>query len=410
MTDSNSTKPTIARIVIRYVITLVVCALLVVGTLAVLRWIDSTEPTAEREGATRKTAALVDTLKVSRGTYAPELVALGRVSPEQEIDLGALVAGEIIQVDPSYDTGEVVEAGQLLMKIDPADYENQLLMRESELEQVKAQLVIEQGSQAVAKKELEALGRDLDPAKRALVLREPQINTLLAQIKAKEAEVGQAKLELKRTEIRAPFHAQILSRRANLGMQVNTGSTIARLVGLKQYHIRTSVPLRHLEMLKFSQDGAPGSVAMIHQPAAWGPGVARQGVLTRLVGELDPESRLAQVLITVQDPLALQTDGPKLLLDSIVQVTLKGEPLQDVIRLPRELLRQNDTVWVNADDKLSIRKVTVVFGNADFAYIKDGLEDGDEVVTTSLATVIEGRPLRRMSDKTQEQAPAGDGS
>jgi cell shape-determining protein MreC len=50
------------------------------------------------------------------------------------------------------------------------------------------------------------------------------------------------------------------------------------------------------------------------------------------------------------------------------------------------------------DQKLSIRQVRIVFQDAQFAYIREGLEDGDHVVTTTLATVTEGLPLRRVED------------
>lgn len=396
--DKRDDKPPMIKRVLRAVVSVLVCVLLLAGVVGGLYWIYNTEPSAQREGATRKTAALVQTLEVTRGTYRPDINVLGRVTPVQLIELGAQVSGEVIQIDPSYDIGKVVERNQLLMQIDPADYEIQLRMRESDLKDIEAQLVLEKGRQAVSRKELEALGRDLEPANRALVLREPQIDTLRAQIAARQAEIDQAKLDLKRTQVRAPFYAQVLSREVNLGMQVGTGDTIARLVDVSAYRVRASVPQRHLARLKFAEEAGTGSIATIRQPTVWGPGVSRDGEVTRLVGELDADSRLAQVLITVQDPLALETDGPRLLLDAIVQVNLRCEPIEDVVRLPREHLRQGETVWVYDEGKLAIRPVRVVFGNADYVYIAEGLNDGDRVVTTPLASVVEGRALRRDED------------
>lgn len=406
MTQTDPPKQSMAWRVARYAVSALICLLLIAATYGVLRWINSTEPTAQREGATRKTAALVDTIEMTRETYTPQINVLGRVTPVQLSELGALVGGEVIEIDPSYDTGGIVDKGQLLMRIDPADYEYRLRMRESELSEAEAQLVMEKGRQAVARKELETLGRELEPDNRALVLREPQIDTLRAQIAARQAELDQAELDLKRTEVRAPFFAQILSRRVDLGMQVGMGDTIARLVDVSRYRVRASVPQRHLERLKFADENGVGSRATIRQPSAWGEGVSREGELTRLVGELDADSRLAQVLITVRDPLALETDGPKLLLDSIVQVALKTEPIQDVVRLPREHLRQDDTVWVYDDGELAIREVRVEFGNADYVYIAEGLDVGDQVVTTALASVVEGRALRRTQDAAASDTAA----
>jgi hypothetical protein len=74
----------------------------------------------------------------------------------------------------------------------------------------------------------------------------------------------------------------------------------------------------------------------------------------------------------------------------------------DVVRLNRDHLRQNDTVWVMADGKLDIRDVNVVFRDAEYAYIRSDLDEGEHVVTTSLATVTQGLALRREDDAPSE--------
>jgi hypothetical protein len=116
----------------------------------------------------------------------------------------------------------------------------------------------------------------------------------------------------------------------------------------------------------------------------------------RLIGALDDGTRLARVLVTVKDPLARgrETEGPKLILGSILQATIEGRPLDNVVRINRDYLRQGDRVWVMADGALDIREADVAFRDGQFAYLKGGLEAGDKLVTSRLATVAEGLPLR----------------
>lgn len=393
MTDQPTTRP--AGIVLRVIVSLVLCALLLGGAAFALYTIYSTQPKAEREGATRKSAALVQTMTVTRGDYEPELVVLGNTRPAREVMLSPLIGGEIIDVDPAFVPGGIVRHNQLLLKLDPQDYQNQLVLRQSELDQARAQLAIEEGRQAVAKQELEALGRAIDPENRALVLREPQINAIRAQIKAAEAAVKQAELDVKRADVAAPFDAQIITRMANLGTRVSPGQGVARLVGIEEYWVIASVPLRSLERLTFSDTDAAGSSVELRLKNAWKPGVTRAGQVTRLIGELDEQTRLAQVLITVKDPLGRSSDAPPLLLDTIVEATIKGKPIRGVVRLNRDYLRRDNTVWVMADGKLSVRQAEVVFRDGTHAYIVSGLEEGDEVVTTDLSAVVDGMPLRR---------------
>jgi hypothetical protein len=82
------------------------------------------------------------------------------------------------------------------------------------------------------------------------------------------------------------------------------------------------------------------------------------------------------------------------MLGSYVEAQIQGARLPDVVRLNRDYLREDETVWVMEDGALSIRDVNVVLRDAQYAYVDEGLSDGDQVVTTNLATVRDGAPLR----------------
>jgi RND family efflux transporter MFP subunit len=372
-------------------------ALVGVATGATL-WIYSTEPEARSEAATRKTAALVETTFATRGTFRPHLELLGVVEPARDIILSPRVNGQIVQLEPAFIPGGLVEAGQTLLKIDPANYEQTLTSRQSELEQTEALLAIEQGRQDVARQEFELLGEVIDPANSALVLREPQIKSIRAQVQAAKSAVEQARLDLERTTISTPFDAQILSRSANLGSQVAPGDELARLVGVEEYWVMASVPLRDLRWIGFPKEGQQASSVQVRHTTAWGPGVVREGRVARLIGNVDERSRLARVLVTIPDPLARETDAPPMILGAIVELKVEGQPLNDVVRLDRDYLRQNNTIWIVVDGALDIRKVDVVFSDAEHAYVRSGVEEGEEIVTTSLATVTKGLALRRHDD------------
>jgi hypothetical protein len=98
----------------------------------------------------------------------------------------------------------------------------------------------------------------------------------------------------------------------------------------------------------------------------------------------------------VDDPLGRENgeSKPSLILGSLLDVVIRGEMIRDVVRLPREYVRKNDTVWVDDSGQLSIRDLTVTFQDAKFVYVSEGLQEGDQVVTTSLASVTEGAALR----------------
>jgi hypothetical protein len=119
-----------------------------------------------------------------------------------------------------------------------------------------------------------------------------------------------------------------------------------------------------------------------------------------MIGTLDNQTRLARVLITVPDPLGRKSDAPPLILDTLIEAQIEGRPIEDVVRLSRDYVRDRDTVWVMKDGKLEIRETDIVFRDAQYAYIRGGLTDGEEVVITTLATVADGVGLRKMRDPT----------
>jgi hypothetical protein len=113
---------------------------------------------------------------------------------------------------------------------------------------------------------------------------------------------------------------------------------------------------------------------------------------------------MARVLVSVPDPHAYQSenvDGPRLMIGAYVEARMQGTPMPDVVRLNRDYLRSNDTVWVMEDGELRIRDVSVAFRDAEYAYIDEGLADRAQVVTTNLSTVAEGAPLRLEGSEEQ---------
>lgn len=373
--------------------TLLLCAALVVAGGVALWVIFNTEPEVRRESAVRETAMLVEVAAVETGDFRPQVRATGTVKPAREVVLRPRVSGEVVALADEFVPGGEAAAGEMLLRIDPSDYRITLDQRESELQQAVAELDIELGRQEIAERDYRGLNKDLDPDNRALVLREPQLRSAEATVRAATAAVEQARMDLERTTVRAPFHAQVLSREVNLGSQVSAGDGLARLVGVDSYWVETTIPLDRLRWLSFGgSDG--GSPVTIRHRSAWPESESRSGYLFRLIGELEGDTRMARVLVTVDDPLGRAGGGPQLVIGSFVECLIEGRELRNVARVPRDLVRKGDTVWLMRDDQLAIQPVDIAFRDNDYAYVRSGLAAGDRIVTTSLATVKDGIALR----------------
>ncbi len=387
--------------------TILICSVILVIAAVVTLSIFLTEPEAQRSGATRESAMLVNVTQVEGGDFQPVIIVTGTVRPAEQITLSPRVSGEIIRRSDAFVPGGIVRKGEVLLQIDPADYRNTLALRESDLSQALANLDIEQGRQDVARKDYQLVEESLSMEDMDLVLREPQLNAVKAQVAAARAAVDQAKLDLARTTIRAPFDAHIISRNANVGSQVNPNSNLGNLVGTESYWVILNVPLSKLGRIMIpGEEGEQGSPVVIRDRKAWKQGESRTGYVKKMIGALDNQTRMARVIVEVADPLGKASGAPPMVINSFVEAEIEAETIPEVIRLERAYVREDQTVWVADNDSLRIRDVNVVFRDKKFAYIDQGLSAGEQVVTTNLATVTEGAPLRIQKEEGEDELAA----
>jgi RND family efflux transporter MFP subunit len=381
--------------------TVIICCVILLLAVAVIFGIHMTEPEAQRTSASKRSAMLVEVTSGERGTFQPEIRATGTVRPEKSIVLSPRVGGAVTSISSAFTPGGFVEAGEVLVQIDPSDYEVVLLQRQSELRQASAELELELGRQDLARKDYQELEGRISSEYKSLTLRQPQLNTARARVEAAEAAVRQAELDLERTRIRAPFAAHILSRDINVGSQVSAGQSLGKLVGTEHYWVEARVPVAELRWIDFSAPPGAASTVEIRNRSAWPEDSFREGYVHQMVGELEDQTRLARVLLTVDDPLAHDPESaglPPLMIGSFVEARIAGIPLENVTRIDRVYVRKDDTVWIYSDGVLEIRTLDIVFMDQQFAYVRSGLSGDDQVITTNLATVFNGADLRLADD------------
>lgn len=386
--------------VVRYVLPV----LIVLAGVAVAWVMMTSSPRMERAAKPRE-ARLVETYTVTTGTEPLILTAWGEVKPAQEVSIKAQVSGVVETLLHSLEPGSFVAAGQPLLQLEKADYEAARAQRLAELDQARANLDIERGNQAVARSEFELLGVDVSGADKKLMLREPQLQSATAQIRAAEAAVRTAELNLQRTLIRAPFDGVIRARLISVGSHVAANADVVTLTGSQSAWVEVAVPLNELQWIHFPDaSGEGGSAVTLHYDRVWTAEQQREGRVVRLLSDLESSGRMARILVQVDDPLALalpQQSQPPLLMGSFVRVQVQGKALESVVVIPAVLLHDNDTVWLYADDKLQIRPVEVLYRNQQHAYVRSGIQPGDQLVASAMSTATDGMPLRVNANQSE---------
>jgi RND family efflux transporter MFP subunit len=383
--------------------------LLVLLAAGVLAWrVLRSAPRAERRPAERR-AHLVHVIPARVIDEPVTVHAMGAVRAARAVDIQPRVSGWIASVSDAFEPGGRFAAGAVLVELDRADFALALRQSESALVSARGTADLESGRADVARQDFDLLGADLPEAERDLVLRRPQRRQAEAAVEAAEAAVAQARLNLDRTQVRAPFNAVIRARYADAGMSVSPATPLASLVGTDRFWIEAAVPVSDLRWIRFPDaEDADGPPVRVFHEAAWGAAACRTGQVVRLLADLEPQGRMARVLIAVDDPLGLRTPGtPALQLDAYVRVAIAGTIARNVVALDRADIHDDDTVWVmNAEDCLDIRHVGVTYRGPEQILVHAGIADGERIVTTALAAPVAGMPLRLPEDETPPEPAA----
>jgi RND family efflux transporter MFP subunit len=369
-------------------------------------WLVRTSPRAGRRRRKKKRARLVEVTSVQPAAHQVVVHAMGTVTPARRVTIHPQVQGKVVSISDELTPGTVFAKGKRLLRIEASDYRLAVRQRESELARARAELAQEKGRQAIAAKEYELLGKNVAGGNPALMLRKPQLETAKAAVRAAEAALARARLDLRRTVIRAPFNSVVAERHVNVGSRVTLGTNLVTVVGTDHYWVEVSVPVDELRWIHFPSEPSSrdestpptSSPARVKDVAGWGESGSRMGRVLQLRPALEEQGRMARLLVEVPDPLALEKRNkgkPKLIVDSYVNVEILGDHLRSAFALDRRLLREEQTVWVlSPAGKLDIRPVEVAFRSQDKVYVTEGLREGDRVVVTDLATPVDGMPLR----------------
>jgi len=430
---------------------LLVVLVLAVGIGGAVYFVQTKPQAKRRQSATEAVTVRVQPIRT--GAHKVIVRAMGTVQPARRVMLAPRVAGQVVKVADPLVPGGRFDANDPVVWIDPEDFRLAVQQQQTEVLRRSAELAralsdanqratdvtraesdeqIEMGQQAIAQREYELLGKDLGQQDRQLVLRRPQLRAARAATKAAlaaeesaratakaaeqskaaaETALASARLDLSRTVVRAPFNALVIEKSVDVGSQVSAVTQLATLVGTDEYWVEVSVPVDELKWLTLSAKSRNGSRARVYYPAAWGDDANRIGHVIRPAAELEPEGRMARLLVAVPDPLCLAPNHagkPAMILAAYVRVELAGRELAGVAPVPRSALRDGDRVWImTQDDKLEIRSVgdSIVRRDEKHAYVAGALSDGERLVTSDIGTPVRGMKLR--VQPAAASAPAG---
>ena len=344
-------------------------------------------------------------VRIQRVTF--ESVALtvssqGSVQPRTSSQLVPEISGPVIEVAPSFAVGGFFEAGDVLLKIDPYDYQQAVITGRAQLAEAQLRVAQEEAEAEVARREWQELGRG-DAS--ALTLRQPQVDEARAAVASAEAALDRAARDLERAEIKAPYAGRVQSKDVDIGQFVNKGTAVARIYAVDSAEIRLPLPDEELAYLNVQmsyrngdrQSGPPVTISS----AFGGREHTWQGRIVRTESEIDSVSRMVHVVAEVRDPYAASGDPsrPPLASGMFVEADIQGRTVDDVVILPWSALRGRDQVLVVDDNnQLRFRPVEILRSTSEEVLVSGGLAEGEAVCISALDTVTDGMLVRVIDD------------
>lgn len=279
------------------------------------------------------------TAKLEQGPIAAVVSSSGTLNPVTSVQVGSQISGQIKNL--LVDFNSPVKQGQLIAQIDPETYEYRVRQAEADLEAARsnagrAKVALANTQRELARtQELVAKnfvsGAELDAKQSAFDLATAELRSAQAVVKQREAALASARVDLKRTEIRAPVNGVVIKRSVDVGQTVAASLQAPELFviakDLADMQVETSIDeadvgrVRPGQRASFTVDAFPGrrfdgEIKQVRKAA-----LNQQNVITYVA------------LVSAANPEGILMPG----MTANVRITTDSRP--DVLKAPNAALR-----------------------------------------------------------------------
>ncbi|MEZ5497231.1 MAG: efflux RND transporter periplasmic adaptor subunit [Gammaproteobacteria bacterium] len=330
----------------------------------------------------------VKTIKVEPIDYVVPIVTEGMVLPKTQISFASEISGKVSYVAPQFTNGGQFKKDDVLVQIDPRDYELAITRAKANVAAQKAALDLEQAKSDLAKSDWGKYGKKGEPS--ALNLNLPQVDSAKAALAGAQADLLLAQRNLEKTGIKAPFDGVIIGKSVDIGQFVNIGMTLATIASIETAEIKIALSDEQMQNSRLNTLINEILVTITSEETnnnTW------QGKVAHIEAQRDSRTLLNYAIIEVNQPFS-QNDIP-LRFNSFVNVEFAGKTLNSVYPVSRDyVLLGNKVYLLNSQSELEIKQLEIAHSDEENFYVSSGLTSRSEIITTKLSGVKSGSKLK----------------
>ena len=371
MTEINSPKETVevsevSNKPVVWGVHLIVTIVIFIIAFSIIAAMFANKPSARKWGGGPPSSVGVETVQLEASNYPVWIKSYGSAEPLTRTQLVSEVSGRVIEVANNIRAGLSFKKGDILLTIDPRDYQIEVDVAKSTVADAWVKYKEELAQADVAERDWNATpgsegGRDL-------ALRKPQVAAALASFDASKARLAKAELNLERTEVKAPFDGKILKQMVDLGQVLNPSQTIAEIYSTDFIEVRLPVKaqdLAHIKLPDYSQtQGNTPEKNQDHLPAVLfegelgGKTFTWEGKLVRSEGAFDSSTRMLYVVAKLDNPFVSSPELPALRVGQFLRAKIEGNQLMDVYAIPRRAVSQSNMIALANNGLLQKRLIS----------------------------------------------------
>jgi multidrug efflux pump subunit AcrA (membrane-fusion protein) len=432
------------------------CAIILLIGVLLMLYFESRKPKPKQ----RPPEETIRTLVVEEVKAEPVRIRVsgyGTVKPVNEVEISAEVTGNIVETKPMLEEGIIVKKGELLLKIDPSDYEIALKEAQAEITRLKGEKKIAEQTIEDTKDELVSVKKiyeletkefertsllfskkvqaqtqlnkaaqtlssrrkELVSMKSSIRRNEIQIDTINAQLEKAMAQKSQAELNIKRCTISSPFNGRMKKVDLEGNEHVIAGEKLFIIANDKKLELPVSIDAfdasRALDLIEKSHRYSnwfanPKNVKVIIE---WTENPERCKWLGRIarIESFNAETRTIVLALEPVEPLNPEKDSFPLVAGMFSKATIYGKILKDAVKIPWVAVQfDRDVYVVDQENRLQERKIEIFSSDGEKAIVSSGLKAGDRLVAQRLPRgIVNGmkvKPASAMTDsQPEEQKP-----